>query len=119
VNKGKKSPSELSALDKAVDAAMAGASCGSVQKLTGVPRSTVRYHVLQRGIARRSIPRSGPKLRAEADIDKALAAVAAGVSWRNAAECARSLNFAFCNHRNLRSAITEIRVLYSTKVALS
>ena len=86
MNKGKKSPSELSALDKAVDAAMAGASYGSVQKLTGVPRSTVRYHVLQRGIARRSIPRSGPKLRAEADIDKALAAVAAGVSWRNAAE---------------------------------
>ena len=26
-------------------------------------------------------------------------------------QCARSLNFAFCNHRNLRSAINEIRVL--------
>ena len=65
---------------------MAGASYGAVERLTGVPHSTVRYHVIQRGIARRSIPRSGPKLSADADIEKALVAVAAGVSWRSAAE---------------------------------
>ena len=86
MNKGKKSSSELSALDQAVDAAMAGASYVAVQRLTGVSRSTVRYHVIQRGIARRSVPRSGPKLRAGADVEKAIAAVAAGVSWRRAAE---------------------------------
>jgi IS30 family transposase len=86
VNKGKKSPSELRALDQAVDAAMAGASYVAVQRLTGVPRSTVRYHVISRGIARRSIPRSGPKLRPDADFSKALQAVADGVSWRCAAE---------------------------------
>jgi hypothetical protein len=86
VNKGKKSPSELSALDEAVEAATAGANYAAVQRLTGVPRSTVRYHVIQRGIARRSIPRSGPKLGADADVEKARRAVADGVSWRRAAE---------------------------------
>jgi hypothetical protein len=86
MNKGSKSPNELSALDEAIDAAMAGVSYGAVERLTGVPRSTVRYHVIQRGIARRSVPRSGPKLRADADIEKALVAVAMGVSWRSAAE---------------------------------
>ena len=86
VNKGKKSPSELSALDEAVEVAMAGASYRAVERLTGVPHSTVRYHVVQRGIARRSIPRSGPKFRADADIEKALEAVAIGASWRSAAE---------------------------------
>ena len=86
MNKGKKSPSQLSALDRAVDAAMAGTSYRVVEALTGVPRSTVRYHVNQRGIARRSVPRSGPRLRAHADVEIALQAVAAGVSWRRAAE---------------------------------
>lgn len=86
MNKGKKSSSELSALDQAVDAAMAGASYVAVQRLTGVSRSTVRYHVIQRGIARRSVPRSGPKLRAGADVEKAIATVATGISWRRAAE---------------------------------
>lgn len=86
MNRGKKSPSELAALDVAVEAVIAGASYKIVERLTGVPHSTVRYHVLQRGITRRSIPRSGPKLREDADIQKALGALAAGMSWRHAAD---------------------------------
>jgi transposase, IS30 family len=86
VNKGKKSPDELSALDQAVDAVIAGASYKTAGQLYGVPSSTVGYHVVQRGIPRQLIPRSGPKLRADADVEKALAALAAGISWRSAAE---------------------------------
>jgi hypothetical protein len=86
MNKGKKSRSELAALDESVEAVIAGASYRTVERLTGVPHSTVRYHVLQRGITRGSIPRSGPQLREDADIEKALEAVAAGTSWRSAAK---------------------------------
>jgi hypothetical protein len=86
VNKGKKSPDELSALDQAVEAAIAGASYKTAGRLYGVPSSTVGYHVVQRGIPRQLIPRSGPKLRADADVEKALVALAAGTSWRSAAE---------------------------------
>jgi transposase, IS30 family len=86
VNKGKKSPSDLAALDEAVDLAIAGASYRTIERLTGVPHSTVRYQIVARGITRRSIPRSGPQLREDADIEKALEAVAAGTSWRSAAK---------------------------------
>jgi transposase, IS30 family len=81
-----KSSIELSALDDAVEAALAGASYKAVEQLTGVAHSTVRYHVVKRGIPRSSVPRSGPKLRADADIEKALRSLADGVSWREAAE---------------------------------
>ena len=80
------SSAELTALDEAVEAAIAGASYKAVEQLTGVPRSTVRYHVIQRGIARSSVPKSGPTLRADADVEKALRSLAAGDSWRDAAE---------------------------------
>ena len=63
MNKGKKSPDELSALDQAVEAVIAGASYKTAGRLYGVPSSTVGYHVAQRGIPRQLIPRSGPKLR--------------------------------------------------------
>ena len=86
MNKGKKSPDELSALDQAVEAVIAGASYKTAGRLYGVPSSTVGYHVAQRGIPRQLIPRSGPKLRADADVEKALDALAAGSSWRSAAE---------------------------------
>ena len=82
----KMSSAELTALDEAVEAAIAGASYKAVEQLTGVPRSTVRYHVIQRGIARSSVPKSGPTLRADADVEKALRSLAAGDSWRDAAE---------------------------------
>ena len=68
VNKGKKSPDELSALDQAVEAVIAGASYKTAGRLYGIPSSTVGYHVVQRGIPRQLIPRSGPKLRSDADV---------------------------------------------------
>lgn len=82
----KMSSAELTALDEAVEAATAGVSYKAVEQLTGVPHSTVRYHVIQRGIARSSVPKSGPKLRADADVGKALRSLADGDSWRDAAE---------------------------------
>ena len=82
----KMSSAELTALDEAVEAAIAGTSYKAVERLTGVPRSTVRYHVIQRGITRSSVPKSGPKLRTAADVEKALRSLAAGDSWRDAAE---------------------------------
>ena len=77
---------ELSVLDKAVEAAIAGASYKAVEQLTGVPHSTVRYQVIQRGITRSSVPNSGPRLRAGADVAKAMRLLADGSTWREAAE---------------------------------
>jgi len=50
----------LTTLDEAVEAAIAGAGYKAVEQLTGVPHSTVRYHVIQRGIARRWPAPRGP-----------------------------------------------------------
>ena len=82
----KMSPSEMAVLDEAVEAAIAGVSYKAVEQLTGVPHSTVRYHVLQRGVPRSSVPKSGPRLREGADAEKALRCLADGDSWRQAAE---------------------------------
>ncbi len=53
-----------------IGVAMPGARYVAVEALTGVPHSTAKNHVVQRGNARHSILQSGPKLRAGPDIEK-------------------------------------------------
>jgi IS30 family transposase len=75
-------------LQAAVEAVVAGAGYRAVEAMTGVPSSTLRKYVVQRGLVRRSIPRPGPKRFHETVMAPALQAVANGASQRAAAKVA-------------------------------
>lgn len=75
-------------LDAAIAAVVAGASYRAAQEMTGVPASTVQYNVQRWGVVRKSVPRSGPKLRPGASIEHALEALSAGATQLEAAKAA-------------------------------
>lgn len=82
----KTSPIELAALDEAIELVVSGMSYRAASQLTGVPPSTIGYHLVQLGIPRRVVPKSGPKLGADADIDKAIVGIKEGLTRRSAAK---------------------------------
>ena len=75
-------------LDAAIAAVVAGASYRAAQEMTGVPASTIQYNVQRWGVVRKSVPRSGPKLRPGASIEHALEALSAGATQLEAAKVA-------------------------------
>ena len=79
---------EPSALEAAIEAVVDGASYATAEELTGVPRSTVRDHILREGIVRSTVPRPGRHRVAEANVVTALKAIAVGASHKQAAKAA-------------------------------
>jgi IS30 family transposase len=75
-------------LDAAIEAVVAGASYRAAEEMTGVPASTVQYNVQRWGVVRKSVPRSGPRLRPGASIEHALEALSAGATQLEAAKMA-------------------------------
>lgn len=64
-------------LEAAIEAVVAGASYETAQLLTGVPQSTVRDHVVRRGLLRRSVPRPGRRRAGESSLPEEVAAAIA------------------------------------------
>jgi transposase, IS30 family len=75
-------------LRAAVESVVAGMSYRDAERMTGVPCSTVRKYVVDRGLVRKSIPRRGPKGVDRLVLARALEAVADGASHRAAAKAA-------------------------------
>jgi IS30 family transposase len=73
---------------EAVAAVIAGLSYRNAERMSGIPLSTLRAYVVQRGLVRVSIPRRGPKGVDDAALSRALEAVAGGASHRAAAKLA-------------------------------
>ncbi len=75
-------------LQAAAKAVIAGVSYRDAEKMTGIPCSTVRKYIVDRGLVRASVPRRGPKGIDRATLTQALEAVAGGASHRAAAKAA-------------------------------
>ena len=75
-------------LQKATEAVIAGMSYRNAERMSGIPNSTLRAYVVQRGLVRVSVPRRGPKGVDAAALTRALEAVVGGASHRAAAKLA-------------------------------
>jgi transposase, IS30 family len=89
--RGKKRSSSQADLDWAVEAVVAGASFKAAEKMTGVPRSTVRDYVVRYGVVRQFVPRPGrrPRVVSDANALQAIEVICQGASQREAARTAR------------------------------
>ncbi len=85
---GRKGRWELSSLEVAIEAVVDGASYKAAETLTGVPRSTIRDHVLRWGYVRSVVPRPGRRRAADADLVTALKAMSKGATHSEAATVA-------------------------------
>ena len=73
-------------LEAAIEAVVvAGASYETAEPLTGVASSTVRDHVVRRGLLRRSVPRPGRRRAGESALPEAVAAAIAAAASHGAA----------------------------------
>lgn len=72
-------------LEASIEAVVAGASYETAELLSGVPMSTVRDHVVRRGLLRRSVPRPGRRRAGESSLPEAVAAAIAAAARHDAA----------------------------------
>ena len=82
---GRKGRWEPSSLEIAIEAVVDGTSYVVAERLTSVPRSTIRDHVLRWGYVRSSVPRPGRRRAADADLVTALKAMSKGATHVEAA----------------------------------
>ena len=73
-------------LETAIEVVVAGASYKTAEMLTGVARSTVRDHVVRRGLLRRSVPRRGRRRAGESCPSEEVAAITASARQLRAGE---------------------------------
>ena len=74
-------------LEAAIETVLAGASYERAELVTGVARSTVRDHVVRRGLLRRSVPRPGRRRAGESSpSEEVAAAIAASARQLRAGE---------------------------------
>ena len=73
-------------LEAAIEAVVAGASYETAEMLTSVARSTVRDHVVRRGLLRRNVPRPGRRRAGESCPSEEVAAVTASARYLGAGE---------------------------------
>ncbi len=72
-------------LEASIEAVVGGASYETAQLLTGVPMSTVRGHVVRRGLLRRRVPRPGRRRVGESSLPETVAAAIAAAARHDTA----------------------------------